>query len=381
MIILLYSVSCEFFTSLFDIGSEPFLAVVPAIVIILSYFGRVYIEKLPAFLLVHMLMYAAVIYLPMPFKYRITFFIILTIFFISNVIFWTSGETRSFIIVPPLLLLIFVFVFIYASVKEVWYLGRYAYICGICYLSFYFLRKYLLNGARFASGILINKITPVDEMFKYNLRLVFPLVIGFTTGMFVLQSDMLAKGLSATIRFLADCLGKIIFFLLSLLPKTVEEEQAGAQTAGVFILPHVSSPPAWLVAFLLALEKVVAVFIAGFVIYYAIKMIVRFFRIYFLRHGYDVMTVDREDHTETRERIRHNHRRGIRMLISGLSEQERIRKKYKTAVMRLCRRGHRLIKYHTPAERLIEVSQTLHGRANEGFDELTKNYEKARYFR
>lgn len=379
MIILLYYVSCAFFARLTGAGSGPFLFAVPAVIVILSYLGRVFIKKLPVFLLAHMLMYAAVIYMPLSLYYKIMSFVILTIFFVCNMIFWTSGESRSFIVIPPILSLVFVAVFIYASVKEMMYLGRMAYICGICFLSLYFLRMYLSNGARFASGILINKSTPIDEMFGHNLRLVVPLVTGFTAGMFILQSDMLANGLGRAVRFLLKCLGKIVFFLVSLLPDMAVKEQVEEQTAGQMLLPQVTSLPAWLTAFLLALEKVAGIIVAGVFVYYLIKAVMRFFRIYFERHGYDIMTVDREDHIETRERIRHESRRRIHRLLSGLSEKERIRKRYKTAVIRLCRRGHRLMKDQTPAERLREVSTTLQERANEGFSELTNDYEKARY--
>lgn len=380
MIVLLYYVCGEFFARLFGESMGPFFIAIPLLTVICSYFARVYIERLPVYIAAHILMYAAVFLIPLSIKYLLTAFIMVTIFTICDLFFWTQGEVRSFIMVPPALSLIFASVFIYSSMKEAIDTGRIAYVCGICFLSLYFLRTYLLNGARFASGMLINKNTPIEEMFRHNSRLVFPLIIGFSAGMFLLQSDALARALSAAVKFLMDCIGRFIVFLLSLLPKGTVDEQTEIMTHISPGLSPAAAAPKWLIALFTAFEKTAAVFIICLAVYYVIKLLIRFIRMYFYRNGYDMTVVDSEDHTEIKERIRHEGSRGIRKLLSGLSESERIRKRYRIAVYRLCRKGYKLRKAQTPAERALEAGSLYDQKGSEGFKELTADYEKARYY-
>lgn len=380
MILLLYFVSGEFFAYLLGYTLGVRFLFMSLIVIFCSYLCRVYIEKLLVFLAAHILMYACLILMPISFRLKFSTFIMLTILTVCDLFFWTGGTDRSFIRVHPVLSLIFAAVFIYASLKQAPYPERISYVCGICFLSLYFLRTYLLNGAGFASGMLINKNTPIDEMFKYNSRLVFPLVGGFTACMFLIQSETLALWLSTAVRFIMNCLGRFLSFLFSLIPRSENEEQVIIESQGKVMLPKTGSAPVWLITLLGAVEKVVSIFVIGLIIYYIIKLIVRFFIMYFERHGYEIMTVKLEDHEEIREKIRHDKRGKVTDLIWGMSERERIRRKYRSAVIRMSRRGYLIKRAQTPAERAADIAVSPELPGTESFAELTERYEKIRYF-
>ena len=379
MIILLYHVAAEFFAGLLGSRMGIGFVAVSAVIVTFSYLSRVYIEKLPLYLLAHAVMFAAAVFVPMIFKYRLAALVMISVLSICDILFWTGGNDRSFIHVHPALSFIFAAVFVHASVNNAAYPARVSYVCGICFLSVYFLRTYLMNGARFASGILINKNTPIDDMFRHNSRIVFPLVGCFCAGMFLLQSDALASALSAAVRMIINVMGRFVFWMISLLPQGGEQETAFADPEfHPELLP--SKPlPAWVIAMFSALEKTVSILIIAFFIWFLIRMTVRFFRIYFNRHGYDILTIDHDDHTEIREKIRHEHegRRGrIRRM---LSEKERIRRRYRTSVLKMCRHGYVIRRSHTPAERMRDVLASYKGRETEGFEELSGEYEKVRY--
>lgn len=379
MIILLYHTVAEFFAALLGSRMGIGFIAIDALVVICSYLCRVYIEKLPVYLLAHIIMFIAAFFIPMQFKYRLAVFIMLTVLSICDILFWTGGSDRSFIHVHPAFSLIFAVVFIHASVNDAAYPARVSYVCGICFLSVYFLRTYLMNGARFASGMLINKNTPIDDMFRHNSRIVFPLVGCFCAGMFLLQSDTLASVLSAAVRMVVNGMGRLVFWILSLLPKGSEPETTFVNPEGHPQLLPQAPLPAWVLALFSALEKTISVLIIGFFIWLLLRMTIRFFRMYFNRHGYEILTVDNGDHTEIREKIRHDKKGRNGRLLRNFSEKERIRRRYRAAVLKMCRRGYILRRCHTPAERARDVLESYHGRETEGFEKLSGDYEKVRY--
>lgn len=380
MIILLYHVAAEFFAGFFRSRMGIAFIAIAAVIVICSYLCRVYIEKLPFYLLAHVLMLAAAVFCPMVFKYRLAAFVMVVVLSICDILFWTGGSDRSFIHVHPVLSLIFAAVFIHASVNGAEYPARVSYICGICFLSVYFLRIYLMNGARFASGMLINKNTPIDDMFRHNSRIVFPLVGCFCVGMFLLQLDTLALALSAMVRMIINGIGRFVFWILSLIPKGGGSETTFVSPKGHPELLPSAPLPAWLIALFSAVEKTVSILIIGFFIWLLIRITVRFFKTYFNRHGYEILEVDHDDHTEIREKIKHD-RKDRRRIFASFSEKERIRRRYRTVVLKMCRRGYLLRRCHTPAERMRDVLVSYKGRETEGFEELSGEYEKVRYLR
>ncbi|MCR5406574.1 MAG: hypothetical protein K6E88_07290 [Lachnospiraceae bacterium] len=381
MIILLYHVTAEFFAGLFRSRMGIAFIAIAAVIVICSYLCRVYIEKLPFYLLAHVLMLAAAVFCPMVFKYRLAAFVMVVVLSICDILFWTGGSDRSFIHVHPVLSLIFAAVFIHASVNGAEYPARVSYICGICFLSVYFLRTYLMNGARFASGMLINKNTPIDDMFRHNSRIVFPLVGCFCVGMFLLQSDTLALALSAVVRMIINGIGRFVFWILSLIPKGGGSETTFVSQKGHPELLPSAPLPAWLIALFSAVEKTVSILIIGFFIWLLIRITVRFFKTYFNRHGYEILEVDHDDHTEIREKIKHDRKERRGRIFGSFSEKERIRRRYRTVVLKMCRRGYLLRRCHTPAERMRDVLASYKGRETEGFEELSGEYEKVRYLR
>lgn len=379
MIVLLFFASGEFFAGLTGTMLGAGFFVISSFIIVFSYLSRVYIEKLPVFLAVHMLMFAALIFIPMQLRFKISAFIMLSVISICDILFWTGGTDRSFTRVHPILSLMFAAEFIHASLNGAVYLTRTAYVCGICYMTFYFLRTYLLNGAKFASGMLINRNTPIDEMFRHNTAMVFPLVGALGAGMFLVQSDTLAGWISAAVRYVLNCTGRLLRWLLSLIPRTEEEVQMLVDQQDELKLPDAAPLPVWLSTLLSAIEKTVTLVLFGLFIYLIIRMVIRFFRIYFNRHGYEIAMIDCEDHTETRERLRHKKRRGRGRHLPGMSAKDRIRRKYRTAVLRMCRHGYILKRHDTPKERLRDAEKVYKGRGAEDFETLTAAYETVRY--
>ena len=378
MIMMLWFITAEWFLRVINIYVSPVYMLAVSMIIIASYFFRVYIMKLPLYVLAHGVMYVIMTFIPTPIQYKLIGFIALIIFTISNMIFWTGNGVRSFAMIHPVMVLFFLFVFAYASWKDYRELTGTAYVCGVCFGSLYFLRTYLENGIKFASNMLINRNTPVDEMFKRNGRIVFPLIIGFTTGMFLLQSESLAQILSAIVHFIIECMGKVMRFFVSLFPSGTDTVETIDKQPGVLELEPVKAAPEWLITFLLALEKVAAMLIAAFIIYAVLRALIMFIKKFFSRYGYDVDEVMLEDHTEVKERIR-TRKRKIRSLFPGTSEIDRIRRRYRSAVERMRRRGYDLQRWHTPRERLGDVQGVDGIKVPEGFKELTDGYEEIRY--
>ncbi len=379
MIIMLYYAGCEFFFYITRLKSSVLFYAAMALVVVCSYLQRVYVGKLPLYLFIHAAEFVIAIALPYAIQYKLLLVVILTVFFFSDLQFWTSGEERSFISIHPAVSLGFAFVFAYASVKDAAYLGRVTYVCGICFLCLYFLRTYLINGVRFSMDAQINAGTNADDMLKHNGRLVIPLIICFGVGMVLLQSDALASGLSRLIKFIFMCLGRFVAFLFSLFPAGTPGEEA-EEVAGQFSLPPgVDSVPEWVLIAFMALEKVFTVFFTAAIIYFALKLIIRFFRIYFYRHGYDISSVDMGDHTEKREWVIGDTRKRMKLRLGPLPPRERIRRRYRRAVEHLKRGGYPFRKSHTPRERLDDIRLVCPEKLDDDFAGLSHEYEIARY--
>ena len=200
-------------------------------------------------------------------------------------------------------------------------------------------------------------------------------------GMFLLQSDALALALSTVVCMIINGIGRFVFWVLSLIPKGGGSETKFVSPKGHPELLPSAPLPAWLIALFSAVEKTVSILIIGFFIWLLIKITVRFFKTYFNRHGYEILEVDHDDHTEIREKIKHDRKDRRGRIFGSFSEKERIRRRYRTVVLKMCRRGYLLRRCHTPAERMRDVLASYKGRETEGFEELSGEYEKIRYLR
>ena len=219
----------------------------------------------------------------------------------------------------------------------------------------------------------MNAATPLDEMLKNNGLMVLLLVIFFTLFMFFIRSESLAYGLRTLIRSLSGLIRKILLFVLKLF---VKEDAGGAQVSeSVGFSPDltaVSAIPMWVLTLLQAVEKVLIISVLAFFVYFVLKGLAAFIRLYFYRHGYDLKMMENEDYIDVNERIRPGIRHRARRLFTAGDERERIRRKYKREVEALRRGGYVLKRDHTPRERAIDVG-------DDDFGELTEKYENLRY--
>ncbi|MCR5355784.1 MAG: hypothetical protein K6E63_00120 [Lachnospiraceae bacterium] len=377
---LLFITGFEYLHFITGLESSYVFHVSLCLLVLCSYLLRVYIHRLPVYLLLHVLLAAAVILIPYKIQSKVMLFVILISFTVADIVFWSSGEVRSFLPVHPALSLGFACVFAYASYRGADSLAKLAYVSGILFLGAYFLRTYLENGMKYALNAAEYDSGSVYEMLKVNLRLVIPLVICFIAGMFILQSEMLSGMLVRLLKFIGNCLGRLVTFLIMLLPKgTAEEAEAVAE--GEFSMPQaLGSVPEWVVTALLALEKVLSALFIVFIVYCVLKAVIRFFMMYFYRYGYDVKSVDYGDHTERREWMFVKKGRGAKK--KGLfptTYRDRVRRRYKREVEHLRRGGYPFLSSHTPAERLDDLLYNHPGKAGESFTELSREYEKVRY--
>ena len=373
MIFMLWHMGTEWVFSLLKLKTSPVLPVMTGLILLCAYLCRVYVDKLLVFFGIHCLEAVILLFLPVSIQYKVVCLLIWGIISLCDLFFWTGDGDRSFSMIHPVAVLFILTIFAYASWHDISGLVRGSYVCGILFVSLFFIRTYLLNAIKLASDMQMNAATPLDEMLKNNGLMVLLLVIFFTLFMFFIRSESLAYGLRTLIRSLSGLIRKILLFALKLF---VKEDAGGAQVSeSVGFSPDltaVSAIPMWVLTLLQAVEKVLIISVLAFFVYFVLKGLAAFIRLYFYRHGYDLKMMENEDYIDVNERIRPGIRHRARRLFTAGNERERIRRKYKREVEALRRGGYVLKRDHTPRERAIDVG-------DDDFGELTEKYENLRY--
>ncbi|HCM92218.1 MAG TPA: hypothetical protein DIS78_06620 [Lachnospiraceae bacterium] len=373
MIFMLWHMGTEWVFSLLKLKTSPVLPVMTGLILLCAYLCRVYVDKLLVFFGIHCLEAVILLFLPVSIQYKVVCLLIWGIISLCDLFFWTGDGDRSFSMIHPVAVLFILTIFAYASWHDISGLVRGSYVCGILFVSLFFIRTYLLNAIKLASDMQMNTATPLDEMLKNNGLMVLLLVIFFTLFMFFIRSESLAYGLRTLIRSLSGLIRKILLFVLKLF---VKEDAGGAQVSeSVGFSPDltaVSAIPMWVLTLLQAVEKVLIISVLAFFVYFVLKGLAAFIRLYFYRHGYDLKMMENEDYIDVNERIRPGIRHRARRLFTAGDERERIRRKYKREVETLRRGGYVLKRDHTPRERAIDVG-------DDDFGELTEKYENLRY--
>lgn len=373
MIFLIVFMSAEWIFGMLKVETMPIHAVVLGFIIVCSYLSRVYIEKLLLFIGVHCLELIFLVFIPLSVPYKVMGLLVFGIISLNDLFFWTGGNVRSFNMVHPVAVTVMLSAFAYASWHEIPGLIRGSYISGILFVALFFIRTYLLNAVHLADDMQVNASTPLEEMFKNNGTIVVTLVAVFTAIMFLVRSDSAARYMRSGLHLLAQQLRKVLIFIISLFMRGGTGETGGGET-GAFemeLLPQ-SPTPIWLITLLQVIEKILIILFLAAVIYFVLKGIFMFIRMYYLRHGYDMKMMESDDHIDLDERIRHDHKRHAARKAGIRSERERVRRKYRREVENLRRNGYVLKRDHTPSERAIDV-------AREDFKKLTKKYENLRY--
>lgn len=349
--------------------------------VVFSYLTRVYVHKLPVYLLLHAVIPFVIYFLPMGTANKVFAYAIFAVFAVTDMMFWTTEGTRSFVMLHPLFASVFLIVFIFSSIRSFSFLSQTSYVCGICFTAMFFLRRYLLNGWRFFKETQVNNSNLPREMFRYNEGIILPLVILFAAGMFLIQSRTVADMLLSGLLLIRKAVRSFLMFLISLLPLEEGKDPAGpvSPMARFIDLGSVKVVPEWVVIMILALEKVLMVLFASAMVYGLVKAVISFVRMYFSRRGYDISRVDYEDHVDIKERVRRNggSRYGGRLF--PRTESERVRRRYRLAVERMRRGGYGFSASHTPDERLEDVKNSYKKGYTDDFVRLTSEYEAQRY--
>lgn len=373
MIFMLWHMGTEWVFSMLGLKTSPVLPVMTGLILLCSYLCRVYIDKLLLYFGMHCLEFIVLVFLPAAIQYKVVCFLIFGTVSLCDLFFWTGEGDRSFGMIHPVAVLFILAIFAYASWHDIAGLVRGSYICGILFISMFFIRTYLLNALKLASDMQVNASTPLEEMLRNNGLMVLGLVIFFTLFMFFVRSESLAYGLRTLIRALSGLIRKALLFILKLFIKE-ENGAAGVSESGGYSpdLTPISEIPTWLLTFLQAVEKVLIILVLAFFVYLVLRGLAAFIRLYFYRRGYDLKMMENEDYIDVKERIRPGGRRKVRHLFVPGNERERIRRKYRKEVEALRRGGYVLKREHTPRERAIDVGDV-------DFGKLTEKYENLRY--
>lgn len=380
MIFMLWFIGTEWVYRLLKLETVPLHGLSSGAILLCAYLGRVYIDRLLVYIGFHCIELAALIFLPIGLEYKIVALIIFGVIFLCDIFFWTSEGVRSFAMVHPVAVILILAVFAYGSWYDIKGLTGEAYICGILFISMFFLRTYLLNAVKLAGDMQVNSSTPLEEMLKNNGWMVLVLVTFFTLFMFLVKSDSLARVIRALMHLVSDLTRRLLAFIISLLVKE-GRVKPGTGEAGTFEfdLSPVTDIPAWVTSLMQAAEKVLVISFLAAAFYFVIKGIASFIRIYFYRHGYDVRMKESEDHIDVDERIRHAGRRGNRRFFIAIDESERVRRRYRKEVERLRRGGYILRRDHTPGERAADILCGQENISDHDFYKLTERYEYYRY--
>lgn len=350
------------------------IAVGIAVLLVLLYFLRLYVKNIFLYIMSHALLFVILLALPLSLVAVIELVAFLVIFTITDFAFWTDSSLHGFYYVNVSCCLFFLIAYSFGSYSGAQDMRTAAYVMGILFLGFYFLRLYFENGIRFSKDKQMNEEVPLKQMFAQNIKLILPLVGFLVMCMFLIQSQTLAAFLLKVIQTIVKAIIYFINWLISVLPRIKMENSLGFELpADLFASDKVSSD--WLRVLIRILEMLMSISVIGFLFFIILRGIYRFFRTYLLRFGREEHLLVYQDMSEKREWLLETHTKKSRRLAGLLSSSEKIRRIYKRKIRALERSGYRINRSDTPLERAKDIYESQ----GEDILEATIIYEEVRY--
>ena len=368
------------------------------------YAFRVFIRKMPVFVLLHVLLLACCIALAVLipdahdaicaglFSALAGFAMLLDLLFWANAVkiekempvAEDGTKLKNFRPVYkeglPYIPLSFVAVFLLGIVYSVYtakpYYGKIAYILGVIFIGLFFLRMYLYRMGRMIENMHREQGELPTRLLKSNARLTVPVLVLLFAAMFLLQSEYLVHLFDQIVLLLIKGALWIFSLFIRFLSFLGNIGGSGTTIRMESAVPQYDGAPGMFARFM---EYLLSALVFGTLFFLIIRGVVRFVRHFGMR------SVNRETHlsaaqmTEVRERLSGSRRgRSGRRFPGAKTPAERIRRFYRKYVIRQERRGLTVLPHETPLERVDALSR-VSGREREEISELTRLYDVARY--
>ncbi len=345
-----------------------------AALLVLLYLLRLYVKNLFLYIALHAVLFAVLFALPLPAIAVAELIAFLIVFTITDFAFWTDATLHGFYYVHVSCCLFFLLAYAYGSYKGAQEMQGAAYVMGILFLGFYFLRLYFENGIRFSKDKQMNEEVPLKQMFAQNMKLILPLVGIFVVCMFLIQSKTLADFLLTVLQTLVKAVVYFVNWLISILPR-IKQVNMAIPELPEDLFSAAEAPPDWVQMLIRLLEMLISAAVVGFLIFIALRGMYRFFRTYLFRNEREERLLLYQDMSERREWLSEKSAQKNRRLPGRLTSAEKIRRLYKRKIRALERGGYRLNRSDTPMERAADV----HESRGEDILEATAVYEEVRY--
>lgn len=374
-----------------------------AVILTAVYAMRVFIRKMPVFIALHVLLIALCIapaFVGDPFvSICAELFCALAAFaMLLDVLFWANAvreekelplgedgkKIKNFRPVYqeglPYIPLAFVAAFLLGMAYSLYaarpYYGRIAYVLGVVFVGFFFLRMYLERMGKTVSDIYRERGELPIRLLKSNAKLTVPVLILLFVAMFVLQSAFLVQVFDQIVLALIKAAFWLFGMFLRFLAFLGSREGATTSLHLQPVMPEAGGEGGY---FAKLVEQILTVLFFGGLFALAARGVIRFVRYCSFRLINKREALVETEMTEVRERLHTREaRRGNRRMRSAKTPDEKVRRLYRKFLLRQQKNGLEVRSYETPLER-IDALTNVTGKDREEIGRLTELYDLARY--
>ncbi len=340
-----------------------------------GYLLRTQVQHFWAYILLHLLLLAGLMILPLLVGEHIMLLILFIGLLICDIAYWQNSNETGYSYIHPVFVLVFLVVFILAYYYKNSELMLFTYRMCVLFLGLFLLRLFFENSYSFSTNRQLSGTAPIAEMMSENMKSVLPIIFVFSILLLFLDAETFGQ----IVTFVFDLFKKGLRELLRLLAKLFHSEEeaiAITESGGMGEFAFVPEPvedSIWKKIFDL-LFYVCGIGILVFVAVNLLRAILRFLLQFAFRAKRKVII--KEDYVPTEE-VEIMRSKGKATLAGKvfLSNREKIRKYYRQMIKTAMKQKYKWKEAHTPIQTAEGIDEML---SWEVYD-ATKMYEKARY--
>ncbi len=351
----------------------PDYFVMPGVIfafLLFSYGIRKYVTNFVVYFLLHIIPFAAFIFVPMDAFTRIFLTGFILLFAGLNIKNWFSGNLKEDGFAPIHFGFVFAFAGAYLAMDI--FHRRFTmfmiFIFGILFFVLYYVRLFTENVNYLYIEKKRNDKMPLRDMIINSAKLAIPFVIVSVIIMVIARFDFVDK-IALDIYFkIAGLIGiiikKTLEFLEFIFSKIFSDEMVEIEP---LVLPQEEEMGGNSVV-VNVIAVITYIFIVGLLVFLGIKMIISIYKAIVFNRQKKVYKVEDDAVIEIRENIVQR-RKSRRVKLS------KIRKMYKKLIEKKAKEGYQIYRFHTPRERSEDIKKKM----NADVSFINEIYEKERY--
>lgn len=316
----------------------------------------------------HLPMMVLFLFLPVGLIEKIILGTVTLVYILLDIRFWAVKTEDGLAQIGLTLIVVIIvcnFLALYNGLKT---LSFVLFVTGVVYFACYYVKTYFSDIVFLSMDRQMEDHALLKDIVKNDSRIIVPVMACVFVIMFLVNFEFMDRVTYKVMDFFNFILGRIIILILKFLEflgnllSSMDPDSAVASSAGSMIEEGTPSPIVTIIT------NIITVAVIGFIIYLAVKTIIKFIKSLAMNKNESMETIEFNDMVEIRENII-----GTRKKTN--SNLHRVRKQYKKTVEKNIKKGYNPQKCHTPDERAVDIENSM----KNDIYEITNQYNEYRY--